>query len=79
MVDMDTDQLLANSLDQQGGNNAGVNTAGQCQQHFLVANLRTNFSNLFLNELLCQCGIGDTLHGFGTYICRHSSVPSNLI
>lgn len=36
MVYMYADQLLANCLDKQGGNNGAANTAGKCQQTFLL-------------------------------------------
>ena len=32
--------------------------------------LRPTFVSL-VDELLCQLKIGDTLHGFGTYVIRH--------
>ena len=69
---MDAYQLLANGLNQQGSNNAGVNTAGQRQQNLLISNLRTDFSDLLLNKFLCKPGSGDTLHIFRTNNFLHT-------
>ena len=71
MVDMDTDQLLADCLDQQGGNHTGVNAAGQGQQDLLIANLGANLGDLLVDESLSKLRSGDACHGFGTYIIRH--------
>ena len=75
VVDMDTDQLLADCLNQQSRNDRGVNTAGQRQQNLLVANLRANRGNLLFNKCICLLRSGNTLHGLGTYIARHKSCP----
>ena len=71
MVNMDADQLLADSLDQKSSNNGRVDSAGQSQQDLLIANLLTNGGNLFLNKFVGQLKIGDALHGFGTNITGH--------
>ena len=39
MVDMYTNQLLADGLDQQRGNNGRIHSAGKRQQHFFIPNL----------------------------------------
>ena len=68
---MNADQLLADGLDQQCGNDGGVDTTGQSQQHLLVANLCADLGDLLFDERIGQFEIGNTLHGFGTYIARH--------
>ena len=68
VVDVDGDQLLAYGLDEQGRDDRGIDAAGQGEQHFLVADLRTQFLNLFFNEFLGQGGRRDSLH------CRRADV-----
>ena len=70
MIDMDADQLLADGLDQQSGNNGRVNTAGKSQQNLLIANLLTNQLALLIDESIGQFKIGDASHRLGTDI-RH--------
>lgn len=56
MVYMYADKLLANSFDQQCGNNGAVNTAGKGQQNLLAADLLANCSNLLIDECLGEFG-----------------------
>ena len=42
VVDMNTDEILADCLDQKSSDNRTVNTAGKRQQHFSVFNLFTD-------------------------------------
>ncbi len=70
---MDTDQLLADSLDQQSCNNGRVNAAGQCQQDLLVANLLADSGDLLSNKCISKLWSGNALHRIGSYIGIHSN------
>ena len=48
---MDTSQLLAHCLDQQGSHHRGIHAAGQSQQHLLIPYLLTDQLNLVGNEV----------------------------
>ena len=76
---MNAHQLLANGLDQQGGNNAGVNAAGQCQQNFLVSDLSADLGDLLLNKFLCKLRSGDPLHAFGSNNSLHIFSPYSTV
>ena len=72
VIDMDGDQLLSDSLDEQRRNYRRVHPAGQGEQHFLVADLLAQFLNLFFDEFPGQSGRGDPLHIRGTNVsCSH--------
>ena len=71
VVYMNTDQLLANGLDQQGGHHGRVHAAGQSQQHLLAADLRPQLGNLLVDECLSQRGGGDPGHGLRAKIVCH--------
>ena len=72
MVDVDADELLADGLDQQSGNDGRVDTAGEGQQDLLVADLLTDQLDLLLDEGIGQLKIGDAGHGFGSDIGTHN-------
>ena len=72
MVHVHADQLFADGLDQQCGDNGGVHAPGQCQQHFLIADLFSQLSDLLFDKGLCKRLIGDAFHGFRTFVSLHT-------
>ena len=76
VIDMDGNQLFADGFDQQGRDDGGIDTAGERQQYFPVADLRAQFLNLFVNESLGQFGCRDPLHGRGTDVTSCHIVQS---
>ena len=72
VVDVDADELLADGLDQQSGNDGRIDTAGQGQQHLLVADLLADSLDLLVDEGIGQLKIGDAGHGFGSDIGIHN-------
>ena len=74
VVHVHANQLLANGLDQQGGNNGAVNAAGKSQQDLLVANLFTDCGNLFVNERLGKFRGGDAHHVVGALVGIHGDL-----
>jgi len=73
VVDVHADELFADGFDEQCGDNGTVDTAGECQKHLLVTNLRTDSGDLFVDELRGKFGGGDAGHGFGTKIVAHEN------
>ena len=72
VVDVDTDELLADGLDQQGSHDGRVDAAGEGQQDLLVADLLAHGLDLLVDEGIGQLKIGDAGHGFGSDIGTHS-------
>ena len=68
MVHMDGNQLLAHGLDEERRDDGGVDTAGEGEEDLLVADLRTQFLDLFIDEFLGQCRGCDPLHVGGTNV-----------
>ena len=56
VIDVYADQLLTDSLDEQGGNNGRIDAAGQCQQDLPVADLLAERGDLLADESLCERG-----------------------
>ena len=73
MVDMDTGQLFADCLDQQGRDDGRIHTAGQGQKYFLITNLLAECGKLLINKGLRQHRCGDALHRFRAFIICHRS------
>ena len=72
VIHMNRYQLFADSLDKQGSHHGRVNTSREGEQHFLVANLSTQLTNLFVDKFLGQFGRRDALHVGRTYVsCCH--------
>ena len=68
VIDVDTDELLADRLDQQRRDDGAVNAAGEGEQYLFVADLGTKFRDLLVDKRLSQLRGGDSLHRFGSYI-----------
>ena len=75
VVYVDANQLLANGLDQHGGNHRGIHAAAECQQDLLIADLRAQSCDLLLDECLSQRGGCNALHIFGTSVQCHMTKP----
>ena len=56
VIDVYADQLLTDSLDEQGGNDGRIDAAGQCQQNLPVADLLAECGDLLADESLCERG-----------------------
>lgn len=57
VIDVYADQLLTDSLDEQGGNDGRIDAAGQCQQNLPVADLLAECGDLPADESLCDAGV----------------------
>jgi hypothetical protein len=68
MVDVHAGELLADGLDEKSRHNGAVHTAGEGEEHLLVANLSSDLSYLLVNESGSELGGSDSLHCFGTYV-----------
>ena len=68
VVDMDADELLTDRLDQKRRDDRAVNAAGEREQNLFVADLRTEFCDLFVDKRLREFRGGDSFHCFGSYI-----------
>ena len=77
VVDVDAYELLADRLDQQRRDNGAVYAAGEREEHLFVADLRTEFLDLLVNECLSELRGGDSFHRFGSYISCHSYLPNS--
>ncbi len=71
VVNMNTGELLADSLDQQSCNNGRIHTAGQSKKDLLVSDLLAQSRKLLGNESLCELGSGYTLHIIGAFVAIH--------
>ncbi len=78
VVDVDTDQLIADRLDEQGCHNRGVDAAGQGQQDFFVADLFLDEGDLLIDERLGELGGGDADHIVRSSDFSHRAPPENL-
>ena len=72
VVDMYTDELLADGLDQHRCDDRGINAAREREQDFLVPDLLPESRKLFLNKCICQFRSGDPLHGIGSSVIDHA-------
>ena len=68
VVNVDADELLADSLDQQGGDDRAVHAAGEGEENFLIADLSAELLDLLVDERLRERRGGDAFHGFGSDI-----------
>ena len=68
MVYVHADQLLADGLDEQSGNDRRVHAARKSQQNLLVANLAADEIYLRINKGICQRRGGDALHLSGAHV-----------
>ena len=71
VVDMHADQLLADGLDQQGGDNRTVHTAGKSQKNLFVTNLFPDCFHLLGDERLGERGSRNPFHAFGPFVAIH--------
>ena len=62
VVHVHADELLADGLDQQRGNDGRVDAAGKGQQHLAVAHLLPDGLDRFVDEGVGQFGRGDAHH-----------------
>ena len=68
VVHVDGNQLLAHGLDEERRDDGGVDTAGEGEEDLLVADLRAQFLDLFIDEFLGEGGGRDPLHVGGTNV-----------
>ena len=71
VVDMYTNEVLADGLDQEGCNDGGIYTAGECQENLLVSYLLLDLFDLLIDESLRQSGRSDSFHVFRASACLH--------
>ena len=74
VVDVDTDELLADGLDQQCSNDGRIDAAAQGQQDLLIADLLADGLDLLVDEGIGQLKIGDAGHRLGSDIGIHSNI-----
>ena len=62
VVDVHADELLADRLDEQGCDDAAVDTAGECKENFLVPDLILRQLDLLCDERIRLLLRGDARH-----------------
>ncbi len=72
---MHADQLLSYRFDQQRGDDGRVYAAGQCQQHFFIANLFLQRRNLFVNKRFRKFRSRNAFHRFRAFCLFHREPP----
>lgn len=77
MVHVHADELLADCLDEKGGDDRAVDAAGKSQQNLLVTDLLADCGNLLVDERLGKLGGSDAHHVVGTLIRIHAKLIHN--
>ena len=75
VVNVNTDKLLADSLDKKCRNYRRVNSAGECEKHLTLADLLAHEGNLLLDESVSQLPCGNTCHSIGSLVGIHILAP----
>ncbi len=76
VIDVYADELLPDGLDQQGGDNRTIHTAGQGEEHLFSSNLFPDGSDLLCNKRSGKLRGCDSLHCFRAFIVLHEIPPS---